>query len=242
VDPSRGFEGGWADIPADGEVEIVVSKEKMTVNGAPAMDKKAKKQLERDRKDAAEKAKKEQDKADREAKDKEKEAKKEQEKADREAKDKEKEAEKAEKDKPKEAAKKIKVGVVGLVARTGLEQAVADLYCDALVGELRKRPGMTITDRNDIAASLGAEKEKQLLGCSSDSCMADLAGALGVEQLVRGTVGRVGKSLLVNFTLVDSKKGQALNTVNERLKSSSDEAFFDALPDLVNQLTKTKRK
>jgi TolB-like protein len=72
--------------------------------------------------------------------------------------------------------------------------------------------------------------------------MADLAGALGVEQLIHGTLGRVGKSLLVNLTLVDSKKAQAIATVSERLKSSSDEAFFDALPDLVSQLTKTKRK
>jgi TolB-like protein len=239
VETSRGFASGWADVPADGTVEIQVSKENVVVNGVLALDKKAKKKLEEERKDQLDKAKKDADKLKKDeekAKKDEERAKKDQEKADRDAKDKEK------KDKEKaQASMKTKIAVARLTSRTGLDQATADLFTDALVGELRKRQGLAVTDRNDIAAVLGAEKEKALLGCSNDSCLAEIGGALGVEQLVSGTVGRVGKSLIVNLTLIDSKKAQAISTVSERLKSSSDEAFFDALPDLVDQLVKKKR-
>ena len=226
-------EGGWLDVPAEGEVEIQISRQTMLVNGQPCLDKKAKKELEKSRRDAADAEKK----AERDRKDQEKKDQREQEKAERERKDQEK------KGSPPAAAPqgaKIKLLVVGIAAR-GLDQTAADLFGEALVGELRKRPMLKVTDHNDISAVLGVDREKQLLGCTDSACMAEIGGALGVDLLVRGTLGRVGKLLLVNLTLIDPKKPDSATTVSEQAKSSADEAFFEQIPRLVDQLLKGRR-
>lgn len=135
-----------------------------------------------------------------------------------------------------------KLAVVKLTARTGLDQAVVDLFTDALVAELRKSPATRVVAHSDISATLGVERERQLLGCEDAVCLSEIAGALGVDRIVHGSVGRVGSSLVVYLTLVDRKRGTAVGSVSERLKSSSDEAFFDALPSIVSRLLSSSAK
>ncbi|HEY3446780.1 MAG TPA: hypothetical protein VGK67_10475 [Myxococcales bacterium] len=222
VEVSRGFKGGYADIPESGDVEILVSDDTMLVNGQMALDRKQKKQMEKARKEAAEAEKKGEKVASAEP-----------------GKDGSANSP-TPPPTPTAAPKKIKMAVVGLTAKN-MEQSTADIFCDALVGELRKRPNMQITDRSDIATALGAEREKQMLGCTDNSCMAEIGGALGVDLLVRGNVGRVGKILQVFLVLVDSTKGTAVSTVTEQIKSANDEAFFDQLPKLVERLLKGRK-
>jgi len=104
------------------------------------------------------------------------------------------------------------------------------------VGAMRKEKGVSVLSPSEVATLLGFEKEKQLLGCSDTGCLSEIAGAMGADRLVSGTVGRVGKSLVVYISSVDSKKATAVATVSERLMSISDEAFLDALPGFVRQL------
>ncbi len=133
------------------------------------------------------------------------------------------------------AARRARMAVVRLAARTGVAQGTADLFTDALVGELRRR-GLQVLSDSDIAAVLGVERNKQMLGCSDATCLAEIGGALGVDRIVHGSVGRIGGSLVVNLSSVDSKRGIAVASASERLKSDSDEAFLDALPRLVADL------
>ncbi|MFN7135562.1 MAG: hypothetical protein ACK4N5_26055, partial [Myxococcales bacterium] len=135
------------------------------------------------------------------------------------------------------AAKKMRIAVLQLTPRAGVSADVADLFTDALVGELRKDPALQVMGTSDVRALLGLEKERQLLGCAEDeSCLQEIAGGLGVDRVVNGSVGRVGSSLVVNLTVLDTRKARALASVSERLKGESDEVFFDALPRLVREL------
>lgn len=130
----------------------------------------------------------------------------------------------------------VKMAVLKLAAKAGVEQGVVDLFSDALTVELRKRPGVSVMSDTDMVAILGLERQRQILGCTDSSCLAEIGGALGVDRLVTGSVGRVGGSLIVNITSLDPNKAQAVTSVSERLKSGSDEAFLDALPDIVSHL------
>lgn len=132
-------------------------------------------------------------------------------------------------------ARRVKMAVVKLTARTGVAQGTADLFTDALVGELRRR-GLEVLTDGDIAAVLGVERNRQMLGCSDATCLAEIGGALGVDRIVHGSVGRIGGSLVVNLSSVDSKRGIAVASASGRLQSESDEAFLDALPRLVADL------
>ena len=130
----------------------------------------------------------------------------------------------------------IKYVVLRLEPKGGLEPATVGLFSDALVGELRKNAGLSVMAGSDVEAVLGVERQQQLAGCTDASCLTELAGALGADRVVHGSVGRVGESLVVNLTAVDPKSGRAVASVSQRLKGGGDEAFLDALPALVFQL------
>jgi hypothetical protein len=132
--------------------------------------------------------------------------------------------------------KALKMAVTKLVARTGVTQPTVDLYSDALIGELRKH-GVVVLSEQDITEVIGHDKKKQLLGCTENTnCLAEIGGALGVDRLVHGTIGWLGRSLVVNLSSVDPKVVRVVASVSERLKNATDESFLDALPSIVDQL------
>jgi len=137
----------------------------------------------------------------------------------------------------KGAAQSLKLVVLRLEPRGGVEVGTVGLFTDALVGELRRNPGLSVMTGADVEAVIGAERQRQLVGCTTDTaCLTEMAGALGADRIVHGSVGRVGGSLVVNLTSVDPKSGRAVASVSERLKAGGDEAFLDALPALTFQL------
>jgi hypothetical protein len=133
------------------------------------------------------------------------------------------------------AVKSLKLVVLKLESRGGLEPQTVDLFTDALVGELRRNPVSVMTSA-DVAAVLGQERQRQLSGCTDSSCLTELGGALGADRIIHGSVGRVGGSLVVNLTSLDPRSSRAVASVSERLQGGKDEAFLDALPSLAYQL------
>jgi hypothetical protein len=56
-------------------------------------------------------------------------------------------------------------------------------------------PQLKVTTATEIAAVLGLERQKALLGCNdaSTSCMIELANALGVDGILKGSIGKFGE-------------------------------------------------
>jgi hypothetical protein len=106
-------------------------------------------------------------------------------------------------------------------------RARAELFGDHLAQQLSVQ-GLRVTTRTEVQALLGFERQKQLLGCDEDSsCVAELAGGLGVEGLVLTSVARVGEGLLVNVRIVSARDGSELSLASGRLRD--DEAVLDFL-------------
>jgi TolB-like protein len=96
--------------------------------------------------------------------------------------------------------------------RAGIDEGLATLVQDSLVNRLAEKPFLQIVTDRDMAALLGLEREKQLLGCAGDSrsCVAELTGALGVEALVTGSIGRAGRSFQLNVKVIDAAGAKTL--------------------------------
>lgn len=134
------------------------------------------------------------------------------------------------------AGRAAKVVLLPLAALGGVPDDTARLLGDALAGELRRRRGVSVLTQSDVAALLGLEKTRQMLGCSDSGCMAEIGGALGADRVVHGSLGRVGGSLVVNLSSLDPKRGSAASSVSERLRGRGEEAFLDALPAIADAL------
>lgn len=134
------------------------------------------------------------------------------------------------------AARGMKVVTLPLLPLGGVGKETAQLLSESLAGELRKRPGVSVLTQSDVAALLGVEKTRQMLGCAESGCMAEIGGALGADRVVHGSLGRVGESLVVNLSALDPKRGKASASISERLRGAKDEVFLDVLPAIADAL------
>jgi hypothetical protein len=110
----------------------------------------------------------------------------------------------------------IKAAVPALSV-SGIEPGLAVIYLDRFSSTLASAQLRVTTDR-DIAQALGFERQKQLLGCadSQESCLVELAGALGVDVLVTGSVGKLESGYLVTLRALKATNGQALASLSHR--------------------------
>jgi len=107
-----------------------------------------------------------------------------------------------------------------------LDEKTGEFFVDALGQQLLKQ-GAQVISQKEIAAVVGLERQKQIMGCGEDpgSCLAELAGALGVDGILTGSVARTSAGFAFNLKVVASSSGKTLAAESTRVKS--DEALLD---------------
>lgn len=103
-----------------------------------------------------------------------------------------------------------------------------------ILSEAGQQPGLEVVGSADMRAILGFEAERQLLGCGGGSCVAELAGALGVDYLLVSEVTKVGSQWILAMSLLDAKRGRAVYRANRRMTDG--ERLVDAAVDLVHEV------
>jgi hypothetical protein len=138
------------------------------------------------------------------------------------------------------AGRRTKVAVAELEAGLHGDPKLSHLVTTLVTTELRRRPSLLVTTQDDIKALLGFERQKELLGCAAASCLAEIGGALGVDQMVTGSLSHVGGNQLLVVRLVDVHKGVVLREVSRRLPGGTEEAsetaLLDGLPGVAAEL------
>jgi len=87
----------------------------------------------------------------------------------------------------------------------------------------------------DIRAALQYAEKQHLLGCSDQSCVAELGGALGTHWVAVGNVSRFGTTWLLNLKLLDVRSVQVISSVS-RTVLGGEERLVEAIPDAVREL------
>lgn len=119
------------------------------------------------------------------------------------------------------------------VAAPGVSVVNVDAKLGEFVGEhvaqQLKLRGLDVVTNKEIAALLGMERQRQLLGCSeaSASCFAELANALGADAVLLGDVARIGARFQVNLKLITATTGKTLALFSET--APSEDALLDVL-------------
>lgn len=85
---------------------------------------------------------------------------------------------------------------------------------------------------------LGLERQRQLMGCATEgtSCLAELAGALGVELLLTANIVKSESGYLASIRVLRTANGESVLAPSERLKTE------DALLDWLDETAVTLRK
>ena len=120
----------------------------------------------------------------------------------------------------------------------GLAPEKSEFYTEHLSGRLSE-VGARVTTQRAVSEMLGAERQRQLLGCGADSssCMGELASALGSDALVLGDIAQVGTDLQLNLKVIAGSSARVVGTHQARVKDEAalldelDKAAFDLMAD-----------
>lgn len=82
-----------------------------------------------------------------------------------------------------------------------------------------------------------SEQTFQLGGCVSDECAVQVGHILGVQQMVAGSLSRIGEAYSVTLRLVDVETGELLSAEMITCRCSIEDVVEITLPDLVYLLT-----
>lgn len=124
--------------------------------------------------------------------------------------------------------------VVPTVTTYGVQAQVADVVTELILEALLNRHGVRALGPSDMKDMLDAEQQKMMLGCDKESCMAELAGAMGAERLIAGSVGMLGTMHVVTLKLVDTKSAQVTSRASRRFQKI--EEVPEAVGPLVDDL------
>jgi hypothetical protein len=144
---------------------------------------------------------------------------------------------------------KTRVAVMPIKGGIGIEPQLAELVTDALVAELTDR-GLTIITSKDVETALGFERQKQMLGCGQESCLAEIAGALGADRVVFGDIAQVRELTVFSVQLFNTKNGQVEKRFHERMSGGEAGDLLDAteragatlFPDSVKAFKVARKK
>ena len=73
------------------------------------------------------------------------------------------------------------------------------------LGRFSELDVMTASEMQSLVA---LESEKAVAGCADDSCLAEIANAIGARLVVLGQMGSLGQTRVLNLSLFDSDKGR----------------------------------
>jgi len=120
----------------------------------------------------------------------------------------------------KVAPQGTKAAVIDLRAH-GVKPELAKNLTELLSLELKKFDGLGVISRDEIKTMLRFERDKGVLTCKdATECLVEIGGALGVDYLVTGSVGKLGAAYVVSLKLMDVHGAKVASRVSESLRGA----------------------
>jgi len=95
----------------------------------------------------------------------------------------------------------------------GVSQSEASTLTDRFRDEIFKIGDYSLIER-ELMENILNEQNFQQSGCESDECVVEVGNILGVQQIVGGSIGKVGDVFSVSVRIIDVESGKVLNIAN----------------------------
>jgi hypothetical protein len=125
--------------------------------------------------------------------------------------------------------------VVQDVRGEGINERLGSYFTASLVAEVRKLDRTTVVGMDELRALLRHEADRQLSGCEGDSCLADIADALGADVVVTAGLARVGADSVINVRRLDAKTAQVVG-FDKRVIAGNGEEFLAEIGPAIEKL------
>jgi TolB-like protein len=118
----------------------------------------------------------------------------------------------------------------------GLPQSQADIISDRLRGELVKTGHFIVLERSQMDEILKEQGFQQSGACTEQSCIVTMGQMLGVQYIITGTVGQVGKMMTMSLKIVRVATGEIMSTVSEDCECTIEDVLSQSTVKIAQKL------
>jgi len=115
---------------------------------------------------------------------------------------------------------------------TNADAQTAQLITDLVAVSLGRTKHFQVLTSEDVRSVVALEAEKHALGCDDASCLAEIAGAMGADYVLHGSVGALGALFVVNLNLFDSQQAKSIGRESAQVTDRA------KLPAAIDEMTK----
>lgn len=121
------------------------------------------------------------------------------------------------------------------VAGGASEDLATDLN-HALIDQVRQYEGFEVRSMKGVESLMTVEMQKQLIGCDTESCAAEIAGALNADEIIVGRLNKQGSSLNFHVFRVRARGALNVGSGNDMVPANQGQLLLERLPAVVNTL------
>ena len=118
----------------------------------------------------------------------------------------------------------------------GIDTSMGALVTESLLGELRKLQGISAIGMDEVRDMLNFEHAKDQMGCDDVTCLAEIGGALGVDDLLTGRLSLRGQRARDAAAPDRSEPRTNTRHFQPALDAGNGEEFLAAVGPAVEQL------
>ena len=130
---------------------------------------------------------------------------------------------------------KINIAVLDLDA-TNIKDEDARFLSDRLRIELFDAGIFNVLERDKMNVIL-QEQGFQLSGCTSVECAVEVGQLLNVQQMVAGSIGRIGNVYSISLRLIKVKTGELVKTAKHDYQGELSDMLTEVLPEIAQELS-----
>ncbi len=130
--------------------------------------------------------------------------------------------------------------VIGIKNGAGVTTGQAEIIADRLRIKLFNTGAVNMMERDQMKEIMSEQGFQQSGVCTDDACMVEIGELLGVERLVSGSIGKLGKMFLCNFRVIDVQTAKIIGVVSIDITGGIEEVVGH-LPSIAKKLVDTSK-
>lgn len=118
----------------------------------------------------------------------------------------------------------------------GIPESEAATLTDVLSNNLLSTGKFRVMERDQMNGILKEQGFQQSGACSDQACLVEMGQILGIEQLVAGSIGKVGKAHSINVRIVSVATGEILRNVSHNYSGPIEELLTQEMGVVAKKL------
>jgi hypothetical protein len=135
---------------------------------------------------------------------------------------------------------KVSAAILDLEAK-GLSETEAGSLSDRLRSELFYTGAFDVMERGKMQDILKEQGFQQSGACNTNACAVEVGQLIGVQKMIAGSLGKVGKTYSVILRMVDVRTGRVEQSVTEDYTGEIDKLLTVVMKSIANKMAAATR-